>query len=148
MSNIFACLRVIFRTSVLIKQNDITICFPLGTVYILGQQVFSACCLLWKACLWVIWAVSVYKKRALSPTSVVLSDRKRTVHFWAAKHFYSIANFVASWLRWLQIISNDSKWLHLTYQTHRDSFGVLSDHLESFKSKGDKIIYTINMQRS
>ena len=26
--------------------------------------------------------------------------------------------------------------------------GVLSDHLESFKSKGNKITYTINMQRS
>ena len=51
----------------------------------------------------------------LSPTSVVLTDRKRTVHFWAALHFYSIANFVASWLKWLQMISNDSKWLHLTY---------------------------------
>ena len=52
---------------------------------------------------------------ALSPTSVVLTDRKRTVHFWAALHFYSIANFVASWLKWLQMISNDSKWLQLTY---------------------------------
>jgi hypothetical protein len=32
--------------------------------------------------------------------------------------------------------------------THRDSFGALSDHLEPFKSKGDKIIYTINILRS
>ena len=52
---------------------------------------------------------------SLSPTSVVLTDRKRTVHFWAALHFYSIANFVSSWLKWLEIISNDYKWLHLTF---------------------------------
>jgi hypothetical protein len=37
--------------------------------------------------------------------------------------------------------ANDLKWLQMT------SFNLL-DHLESFKSKGDKIIYTINMQRS
>ena len=30
--------------------------------------------------------------------------QKRTVHFWAALHSYSIANFVASWLKWLQTI--------------------------------------------
>ena len=30
-------------------------------------------------------------------------------------HVYSIANFVALWLKWLQMISNDSKLLHLTY---------------------------------
>ena len=29
-------------------------------------------------------------------------------------------------------------------QTHRDSFGVVSDHSEQFKSKGHKIIQTIN----
>ena len=39
------------------------------------------------------------------------------------------------------MISNDSKLLHLTLQAYRDLFGVLSDHLESFKSKGNKIIY-------
>jgi len=39
------------------------------------------------------------------------------------------------------MISNDSKWLRLSYQTHRDSFGVLSGHLEPFLAKGDKIIY-------
>ena len=91
-----------------------------------------------------LWGEVVYGWSPLSPTSVVLTDQKKTVHFWAALHFYSIANFVASWLKWLQMITNDSKWLHLTH----DSFGVLSDHLESFKSNGDKIIYTINMQRS
>ena len=32
-----------------------------------------------------------------------------------ALHVYSIANFVASWLEWLQMISNDSKWLQLIY---------------------------------
>ena len=51
----------------------------------------------------------------LSPTSVVLTDRKRTVHFWVGLHFYCIADFVASWLRWLQMFSNDPKWFHLTY---------------------------------
>ena len=50
------------------------------------------------------------KTLALSPTSEVLTNRKRTVHFWAALHFYSIANFVASWLKWLQMILNDYKW--------------------------------------
>ena len=49
------------------------------------------------------------------PTSVVPTDQKRTVDFWAALHFYSIGNYVTSWLKWLQIISNDSKWLYLTY---------------------------------
>ena len=78
----------------------------------------------------------------LSPTAVLLIERKRTVHSWAALHFYSIANFVTSWLKWLQMISNNSKWFHLTYQTHRDSFGVIPYHLESINSKGDKIIYT------
>ena len=29
--------------------------------------------------------------------------------------FYSITNYVASWLKWLQMISIDSKWLYLTY---------------------------------
>ena len=48
-------------------------------------------------------------RKPLSPTSVVLTDRKRTVHFWAVLHSYSIANcvtanFVASWLKWLQMI--------------------------------------------
>ena len=51
----------------------------------------------------------------LSQTSVVLTDRKRTVHFWVGLHFYCIADFVASWLRWLQMFSNDPKWFHLTY---------------------------------
>ena len=40
--------------------------------------------------------------------------------------------------------SNDSGW----FITHRDSFGVISDHLESFKSWGDKISHTINMELS
>ena len=51
----------------------------------------------------------------LSPASVVPTDQKRTVYFLAALHFYSIANYVASWLKWLQMISNDSKCLQLTY---------------------------------
>ena len=50
----------------------------------------------------------------LSPTSVILTDRKRTAHSWAALHFHSIANFDAS-LKWLQMISYDFQWLHLTY---------------------------------
>ena len=29
------------------------------------------------------------------------------VHFWAALHFYSVANFVALWLKGLQMISDD-----------------------------------------
>ena len=29
--------------------------------------------------------------------------------------FYSITNYVASWLKWLQMISYDSIWLHFTY---------------------------------
>ena len=47
-------------------------------------------------------------------TSVVPINQKGTVHFWAALHFYSIANYVASWLKWLQMISNDSKWSQMT----------------------------------
>ena len=46
----------------------------------------------------------VYGLFSLSPKSVVLTDNKRTVHLWAALHFYSIANFVASWLEWFQMI--------------------------------------------
>ena len=30
-----------------------------------------------------------------------------------ALHVYSIANFVASWLKWLQMILNDYKWLSM-----------------------------------
>ena len=50
----------------------------------------------------------------LSQTSVVLTDQNRTANFWAALHFYSVANYVASIPKWLQMISNDSKWLHLS----------------------------------
>ena len=57
-----------------------------------------------------------------------------------------IANFVASLLKWLQIILNEFKWLQLIYWTHKNSFGVILDHLELFKSWGNKIIYIINMQ--
>ena len=40
----------------------------------------------------------------LSLTFVVPTDQKRTVHFWAALHFCSIANYVTSWLKWLWMI--------------------------------------------
>ena len=30
-------------------------------------------------------------------------------------HVYSVANFVASWLKWLQMILNEFKWLQLIY---------------------------------
>ena len=62
-----------------------------------------------------------------------------------ALHVYIIATLVVSWLKndskWFQMKSNDFSWFH------RDPFRVISDHLESFKSWGDKIICTINMQR-
>ena len=32
-------------------------------------------------------------------------NRKRTAHFWALLHLYSIGNFVVSWLKWLQMTS-------------------------------------------
>ena len=60
------------------------------------------------------WSISFQKVCPLSLTSVV-DWQKSTVHFWAVLHFYSIANFVASWLIWLQMILNDSKWLHLIH---------------------------------
>ena len=45
-------------------------------------------------------------------------------------------------------ILNKFKWLQLIYSKHRDSYGVISDHFESFKSWGDRINYTINTQCS
>ena len=82
----------------------------------------------------------MFRYGPLSLRSVVLTDRKRTVCFWASLHFCSITNFVTSWLKWLQMISNDSKWLHLTYWTHRSSFGLI------FSQKATKlsILWTCN----
>ena len=56
-----------------------------------------------------------------SITSVTMSDVCST--HWSKKDsanfkrvaFYSIDNFVAFWLKWLQMISNDSKWLQIAY---------------------------------
>ena len=65
---------------------------------------------------WKVWQYGLWSFKgwgAQSPTPLVLTDQKGTVHFWAVLHIYSVANFVASWLKWLQTISNDSKWLHL-----------------------------------
>ena len=81
---------------------------------------------------------------------------------------------VTSWLKWLQIILNEFKWLQLFckyIETYLESFQIIrrswsnsldrrhqwysivspllqTDHLESFKSWCDKISYTINMQCS
>jgi hypothetical protein len=68
---------------------------------------------------------------------------------------YVIANFVASWLKWLQMTFNEFKWLSVCLINQVKTFGVIWDHLESFeiiwshldKSWGDKISFTINMQR-
>ena len=55
-------------------------------------------------------------------------------------HIYNMTNFVTSWLKWLQMILNEFKWLLLIHKTHRDPFKVISDLLKSFKkSWGDKI---------
>jgi hypothetical protein len=46
---------------------------------------------------------------------------------------------------------NDFKWIQITsvdLLDTWDSFGVISEHLNLFKSWGDNISYTINMQRS
>ena len=56
-----------------------------------------------------LWIDLVYTISVVVPT-----EQKRTVLFWAALHFCSIANYVASWLKWLQMISNDSKWVNLS----------------------------------
>ena len=56
--------------------------------------------------------------------------------------------FVASWLKWLQMILNEFKRPYLIFKTHGNSFWVISDHFESIKSWGNKISYTINMQCS
>ena len=60
-----------------------------------------------------------YSANKLPQMSVVLTDRK---YFWAALHFYSIANFVASWLRWLQMTSNDFTSLIRHTETPLESF--------------------------
>ena len=39
-----------------------------------------------------------------------------------ALYVYSIANFVASWLKWLQMISNDSKWVWMCLKNQLKSF--------------------------
>jgi hypothetical protein len=41
-----------------------------------------------------------------------------------ALHVYSIANFVAAWLKWLQMIRNDSKWDSMYLINQLKSFGV------------------------
>ena len=41
------------------------------------------------------------------------------------------------------MIWKDSKWVSVCLISYLKSFGVIWDHLESFKSKGYKIIYTI-----
>jgi hypothetical protein len=56
-------------------------------------------------------------------------------------HIYSIANFVSSWLKWLQMIWNDSKWVCMCLKNELKSFEFISNHLESW---GDKNSYTIN----
>ena len=62
------------------------------------------------------WSISFQKVCPLSLTFVV-DWQKSTVHFWAVLHFYSIANFVASWL---QMIPNDSKWIHFMVTSIND----------------------------
>ena len=46
------------------------------------------------------------------------------------------------------MIWKDSKWISVCLISQVKSFGVIWDHLESFKSWGDIISYTINMRRS
>ena len=51
---------------------------------------------------------------------------------WALLHYYSIANFVASWLKWLQMIkmnSNDFSWFIRHIETHLESFQSIWSHL-------------------
>ena len=79
--------------------------------------------------------------------SLCLRPRKKKDRQWAL-HVYSIANFIASWLKWLQMIWNDSKWVFMCLKNQLRSFEFIWNHLESFKSWVDKISYTINMQRS
>jgi hypothetical protein len=51
-------------------------------------------------------------------------------------HVYTIATYVVSWLKWLQMNLNDLSW----FFRHKDT------HLESFRSWGNKINCIINMQ--
>ena len=97
-----------------------------------GLEIFGTpcntllhCTVPWKVLSNIISKLGLEFGVALSLRSVILTDRKKTVHFWAALHFYSIANFVVLWLNWLQMTS-----LNLL-----DTRRLL---LESFKSKGNK----------
>ena len=45
---------------------------------------------------------------------------------------YGTANFVASWLKWLQMIWNDSKWLQMSVYVSNKSTDVIWFHLKSF----------------
>jgi hypothetical protein len=63
-----------------------------------------------------------------------------------ALHVYRIANFVVSWFKWLQMIWNNSKWISICQINQLKPFEFIYNNLESFR--GDKISYTINMQRS
>ena len=51
-----------------------------------------------------------------SPYTVSEIPQKRTVSV------YSLANFVASWLKWLQILWNDSKWVSMCLINQLKSF--------------------------
>ena len=46
---------------------------------------------------------------------------------WALR-VYSIANFVASWLKWLQMIWNDSKWVCMCLKNQLKSFEFIWNH--------------------
>ena len=46
-----------------------------------------------------------------------------------ALHVYSVANFVASWLKWLQMILNDFSWFIRHIETHLESFQSIWSHL-------------------
>ena len=59
-----------------------------------------------------------------------------------ALHVYTIANFVSLWLKWLQMIWNDSNWVCMYLKNQLKSFKFISNHLESFSR------YTINMRCS
>ena len=56
-------------------------------------------------------------------------------------HVYSIANFVATWLKWIQI-----KRLQLTSSNLSNTYRAICRNLRPFQLWGDKISYTLKMQ--
>ena len=111
----------------------------------ISHCIFSAICFGKMFAMCKMFGKSTHLKKCFCTATLCLRPHKKG--HWAL-HVYSIANFVASCLIWLQMLWNDSKWVSICLINQLKSFEFIWNHLESFNSWTDKICNTINMQRS